>query len=117
MDNIATVVKGKGAQVELVVAAIASDRHVLIEDVPATAKTVLARSLAQSIEGAVATRIQFTPDLQPSDITGMSLYDQRTREFEFRPGPVFATVLLADEINRALPKSSRRCSRRWRSGR
>jgi len=103
--NVETVVRGKRPQVELVVAAIACDGHVLIEDVPGTAKTILARTLAQTIAGADASRIQCTPDLQPSDITGMSLYDQRTREFEFRPGPVFANVLLADEINRALPKT------------
>ncbi len=105
IDNVATVVRGKREQVELVVAAVASDGHVLIEDVPGTAKTVLARALAQSIDGAVAARIQCTPDLQPSDVTGMSVFDQRAREFEFRPGPVFANVLLADEINRALPKT------------
>jgi MoxR-like ATPase len=105
VDNVSTVVRGKREQVELVVAAIACDGHVLIEDVPGTAKTVLARALAQSIDGAVAARIQCTPDLQPSDVTGISVYDQRTREFEFRPGPVFANVLLADEINRALPKT------------
>jgi MoxR-like ATPase len=104
-DNVATVVRDKRAQIELVVAAVACDGHVLIEDVPGTAKTVLARALAQSIEGAIARRVQCTPDLQPSDVTGMSVYDQRTREFEFRPGPVFANVLLADEVNRALPKT------------
>jgi MoxR-like ATPase len=105
VENISTVVRGKREQVELVVAAMAADGHVLIEDVPGTAKTVLARALAQSVDGAVAARIQCTPDLQPSDVTGMSVFDQRTREFEFRPGPVFANVLLADEINRALPKT------------
>jgi MoxR-like ATPase len=105
IDNVETVVRGKREQVELVVAAAACDGHVLIEDVPGTAKTVLARALSQSVEGAVAGRIQCTPDLQPSDVTGMSLFDQRTREFEFRPGPVFANVLLADEVNRALPKT------------
>src|SRR5438067_4249880 len=105
IDNVETVVRGKREQVELVVAAAACDGHVLIEDVPGTAKTVLARALAQSVGGAVAARVQCTPDLQPSDVTGMSLYDQRTREFEFRPGPVFANVLLADEVNRAMPKT------------
>jgi len=105
VDNVETVVRGKQYAVELVVAAVAADGHVLIEDVPGTAKTMLARALAQSIEGAVAGRVQCTPDLQPSDVTGMSLYDQRTREFQFRPGPVFANVLLADEVNRALPKT------------
>src|SRR3954452_7852349 len=105
IDNVETVVRGKRRQIELVVAAAACDGHVLIEDVPGTAKTVLARALAQSVTGAAAARIQCTPDLQPSDGTGMSLYDQRTREFEFRPGPVFANVLLADEVNRAMPKT------------
>jgi len=105
IDNVETVVRGKREQVALVVAAAACDGHVLIEDVPGTAKTVLARALAQSIDGAVAARVQCTPDLQPSDVTGMSLYDPRTREFEFRPGPVFANILLADEVNRALPKT------------
>jgi MoxR-like ATPase len=105
VDNVAGVVQGKTRQIELVVAAIACDGHVLIEDVPGTAKTVLARALAQSIEGAGASRVQCTPDLQPSDVTGMFVFDQRTREFEFRPGPVFANVLLADEVNRALPKT------------
>ena len=105
VDNVAKVVQGKRRQIELVVAAIACDGHVLIEDVPGTAKTVLARALAQSIEGAGASRVQCTPDLQPSDVTGMFVFDQRTREFEFRAGPVFANVLLADEVNRALPKT------------
>jgi MoxR-like ATPase len=79
--------------------------HVLFEDVPGTAKTVLARALAGSVEGAASARVQCTPDLQPTDVTGLSVFDQRTREFEFRPGPVFANVLLVDEINRAMPKT------------
>jgi MoxR-like ATPase len=78
---------------------------VLLEDVPGTAKTVLARSIAGSIEGAVASRVQCTPDLQPTDITGLSIWNPQTREFEFRAGPVFANVLLVDEVNRALPKA------------
>jgi MoxR-like ATPase len=105
VENVAGVVRGKRDQIELIVAAIAADGHVLLEDVPGTAKTVLARALGRSIDGAVASRVQCTPDLQPSDVTGMSIYDQRTHEFEFRPGPVFANVLLADEVNRALPKT------------
>ena len=105
LDNIETVVHGKRRQVELVVAALASGGHVLFEDVPGTAKTVLARAVAQSIEGTAASRIQCTPDLQPTDVTGLSVFDQRTRDFEFRAGPLFANVVLVDEINRAMPKT------------
>jgi MoxR-like ATPase len=103
--NVETVVLGKSETVALVVAALASRGHVLLEDVPGTAKTVLARSIAGSIEGAVASRVQCTPDLQPTDITGLSIWNPQTREFEFRAGPVFANVLLVDEVNRALPKA------------
>jgi MoxR-like ATPase len=78
---------------------------VLFEDVPGTAKTVLARTIAQSIEGSRAARIQCTPDLQPTDVTGLSVYNQKTRDFEFRPGPIFGNVILVDEINRAMPKT------------
>ena len=86
-------------------AALVCRGHVLFEDVPGTAKTVLARAIAASIEGAIASRIQCTPDLQPTDVTGLSVFNQQTREFEFRPGPVFANILLVDEINRAMPKT------------
>src|SRR5690349_12010441 len=79
--------------------------HALLEDVPGTAKTVLARAIAGSIEGAAASRIQCTPDLQPTDVTGLSIWDPRERAFEFRPGPVFANIVLVDEVNRALPKA------------
>ena len=103
--NIETVVHGKRSQVELVVAALACGGHVLFEDVPGTAKTVLARAVAQSIDGTAASRIQCTPDLQPTDVTGLSVFDQRTRHFEFRAGPLFANVVLVDEINRAMPKT------------
>src|SRR5262249_22038286 len=103
--NVETVVVGKSDQIALVVAALACRGHVLLEDVPGTAKTVLARAVAGSIEGAVVSRIQCTPDLQPTDVTGLTVYDQREREFRFRPGPVFANVLLVDEINRAMPKT------------
>jgi MoxR-like ATPase len=88
-----------------VIAALACRGHVLFEDVPGTAKTVLARAIAASISGATTSRVQCTPDLQPTDVTGLSIYNQQTREFEFRPGPVFANVLLVDEINRAMPKT------------
>ena len=103
--NVETVVLGKDDAVTLVAAALACGGHVLLEDVPGTAKTVLARAIAASIEGAVANRIQCTPDLQPTDITGLSIWNPQTRLFEFRAGPVFANVLLVDEINRALPKA------------
>src|SRR5262245_28246910 len=103
--NVETVVVGKSEQIALVVAALACRGHVLLEDVPGTAKTVLARAIAGSIESAVVSRIQCTPDLQPTDVTGLTVYDQREREFRFRPGPVFANVLLVDEINRAMPKT------------
>jgi len=103
--NVETVVQGKTAQIDLVIATLAGGGNVLFEDVPGTAKTILARSLAGSIDGAVMSRVQCTPDLQPTDVTGLSVFDQRSREFEFRPGPVFANVLLVDEINRAMPRT------------
>jgi MoxR-like ATPase len=105
LDNIETVVHGKREQIKLVVAALMVGGHVLLEDVPGTAKTVLARAIAGSIRGSHATRIQCTPDLQPTDVTGLSIFNQRERDFEFRPGPVFANVVLVDEINRAMPKT------------
>ena len=105
LDNIETVVHGKREQIKLVVAALMCSGHALLEDVPGTAKTVLARAIAGSIGGAHATRIQCTPDLQPTDVTGLSIFNQRERDFEFRPGPVFANVVLVDEINRAMPKT------------
>ena len=105
LDNIETVVHGKREQITLVVAALVCGGHVLLEDVPGTAKTVLARAIAQSIDGSLASRIQCTPDLQPTDVTGLSIFNQRERDFEFRPGPVFANVVLVDEINRAMPKT------------
>jgi MoxR-like ATPase len=103
--NVDTVVLGKDDTVTLVIAALASGGHVLLEDVPGTAKTVLARAIAGSIEGAVANRIQCTPDLQPTDITGLSIWNPQSRAFEFRAGPVFANIVVVDEINRALPKA------------
>jgi MoxR-like ATPase len=105
LANVETVVHGKTREVKLVLAALACDGHLLFEDVPGTAKTVLARAIAQTVEGAVHARIQCTPDLQPTDATGLSVYNQKLRDFEFRPGPIFANVLLVDEINRAMPKT------------
>jgi MoxR-like ATPase len=103
-DNVERAVLGKRHVVELVLTAMLSDGHVLLEDVPGTGKTSLARAMGQSVNGS-NTRIQFTPDLLPSDITGLSVYDQKEGVFEFHAGPVFANIVLADEINRASPKT------------
>jgi MoxR-like ATPase len=105
LENIETVVHGKREEIRLVLAALLSGGHVLFEDVPGTAKTILARAIAGSIAGASPSRIQCTPDLQPTDVTGLSVYNQEHRRFEFQPGPVFANILLVDEINRAMPKT------------
>src|SRR3954447_14524713 len=105
LGNLESVIRGKHEEIKLVLAALACKGHVLFEDVPGTAKTVLARAIARSIDGAVHSRIQCTPDLQPTDVTGLSVYSQQTREFEFRPGPIFANTVLVDEINRAMPKT------------
>jgi MoxR-like ATPase len=105
LDNIETVVHGKREQIKLVVGALMCGGHALLEDVPGTAKTVLARAIAGSIRGAQSSRIQCTPDLQPTDVTGLSIFNQKDRDFEFRPGPVFSNVVLVDEINRAMPKT------------
>jgi len=105
LANVEQVVVGKHDEIALVLAALISGGHVLLEDVPGTAKTILARAIAQSVGGTTFARIQCTPDLQPTDITGLSIFDQRTREFEFRPGPVFANVVLVDETNRAMPRT------------
>jgi MoxR-like ATPase len=103
-DNIERVVKGKRDTIELALTCLFSEGHLLIEDVPGTGKTTLARCLAASIEADFA-RVQFTPDLLPSDITGVTVYRQNTGAFEFLPGPVFANIVLGDEINRASPKT------------
>ena len=105
LDNIESVVHGKREEIKLVLAAFVCGGHVLFEDVPGTAKTVLARAIAQSIDGATPSRIQCTPDLQPTDVTGLSVFNQKDRDFEFRTGPIFANVVLVDEINRAMPKT------------
>jgi MoxR-like ATPase len=102
-DNIEQVIVGKRDKIELAVIALISQGHVLLEDIPGVGKTMLARSLAKSL-GCSFKRIQFTPDMLPSDIIGVSIYNQKTGNFEFRPGPVMAQIVLADEINRGTPK-------------
>lgn len=104
LDNIELVLKGKRNEVATSLIAMFAEGHLLLEDVPGTGKTTLAKSIAHSL-GADWQRIQFTPDLLPSDVTGGVVYDQSTSTFEFRPGPVFANIVLADEINRASPKT------------
>lgn len=104
ISNLEKVIVGKRASIELIVVGLLCQGHVLIEDVPGVGKTMLARSLAKSL-GCSFNRLQFTPDMLPSDVTGVSIYNQNSREFEFRPGPIFAQVVLVDEINRATPKT------------
>ncbi|WP_044480394.1 AAA family ATPase [Paenibacillus antibioticophila] len=102
--NIAQVIVGKEEVIDLLLAALLGNGHVLLEDVPGTGKTLLAKALARSMDGSFR-RIQFTPDLLPSDLSGINFYNQKSGEFEFRPGPLFTEVLLADEINRATPRT------------
>lgn len=104
IENIQKVIVGKRREVEIAVMALLSQGHVLVEDVPGVGKTMLGKSLAKSID-CVFKRIQLTPDMLPSDITGVSVFNQQTREFEFRPGPILGQIVLADEINRATPKT------------
>lgn len=103
-DNIECAVLGKSESVKIVIAALLVGGHVLLEDVPGSGKTLLAKALAASIDGSFS-RIQMTPDLLPADITGVNYYNRKNSEFEFRPGPVFSNILIADEINRATPKT------------
>ena len=104
VENVCKVIVGKNAVIERALAAVIAQGHILIEDVPGVGKTMLAKSISASI-GCSFKRIQFTPDLLPSDIVGVSIYNQSTGEFQFRPGPVMAQVVLVDEINRATPKT------------
>ena len=104
LANVERVIVGKHHEVRLALVALMCRGHLLIEDVPGTGKTVLAKAIARSL-GCTFRRIQFTPDLLPSDVTGLSIYNQKTQEFEFRPGPIMSQVVLADEINRATPKT------------
>jgi MoxR-like ATPase len=102
--NVETVVLGKTPQIQMALAAVLGGGHVLLEDVPGVAKTILVRTLALT-SGCSFARIQCTPDLLPSDVNGVSIFNQNTREFEFRPGPIFAQIVIADEINRATPRT------------
>ncbi len=104
LRSIETVIDGKRAAVEMALTVLLAEGHLLIEDVPGVGKTMLARALAKSVDCSVS-RIQFTPDLLPADITGVSVYNQSDRQFEFKPGPVFANIVIGDEINRASPKT------------
>ncbi len=104
IENVEKVIIGKHEAVQLTVIALLCEGHLLIEDVPGTGKTMLAKSVARSL-GCTFRRIQFTPDMLPSDVTGVSVFNQKTRQFEFRPGPVMAQIVLTDEINRATPKT------------
>jgi MoxR-like ATPase len=104
LDEVERAVVGKRPELELALTGLLADGHVLLEDYPGLAKTLIARSFA-TVTGMHFSRVQFTPDLMPSDVTGASIFNQRTMEFEFHPGPVFTNVLLADEINRAPPKT------------
>ena len=104
VENVEHVIIGKRQSVQLTVLGLLSQGHILIEDVPGVGKTVLAKSIARSV-GCKFQRIQFTPDMLPSDVTGISIFNQKTREFEFRPGPIHAQIVLVDEINRATPKT------------
>jgi MoxR-like ATPase len=104
LENVEKVIIGKASEVRLAVICLLCAGHLLIEDVPGVGKTTLARALAKST-GCTFKRIQFTPDILPSDVTGVSVYSQRTEDFEFRPGPLMAQIVLADEINRATPKT------------
>jgi len=103
-ENISHVIVGKQQSIELLLVALLADGHVLLEDIPGLGKTLIAKSLAKSIGGSFK-RVQFTPDLLPGDVTGSSVYNQQTGQFTFQAGPVMANILLADEINRTIPRT------------
>jgi MoxR-like ATPase len=105
IGNVENAIVGKREQLVLAMVAWLCEGHILLEDVPGVAKTMLARAMARSVGGCTFKRVQCTPDLLPTDVTGASIFNQKTAEFEFRPGPVFAQILLADEINRATPRT------------
>ncbi len=103
-DNLSLVIKGKDEKIELVILALVAGGHIIIEDIPGVGKTTMARALARSVDGTFS-RIQFTPDLLPTDITGVNIFNQKDNSFSFKPGPLFAHIVLADEINRASPRT------------
>ena len=104
LENVEKVIVGKTDAIRLTITGLLCQGHILIEDVPGTGKTMLAKSIARSI-GGTFNRIQFTPDMLPSDVTGVSIFNQKTNEFEYRQGPIVAQIVLTDEINRATPKT------------